>query len=182
MRRTAMHWVLAPLAALALVACDDGRDEVVTADSVAPRPSGKTLAQALHDDRDLSTLDGVVATSKFDDVLSGVGPYTVLAPVNAAFLAEAVPTDAASAAAMLSAHMLPGLVTRADIVRALSQDPDGKVEMRTLDDRIVVFSRIGDVITATAADGTLARLTGAETVTNNGVVEPIDVVLVKLGA
>jgi uncharacterized surface protein with fasciclin (FAS1) repeats len=181
MRRAATRWALAPLAAL-LVACGNGKDEVVTADSVAPRPSGKTLVQALHDDAELSTLEGVVVTSRFADVLSGVGPYTVLAPVNAAFLAQAAPTDAAAAAALLSAHMLPGLVTRADIVRALSQDPDGKVEMRTLDDRIVVFSRIGDVITATAADGTLARLTGAETVTNNGVVEPIDVVLVRPAA
>lgn len=178
MRKAAMRWALAPLAALALTACER-KDEVVTADSVAPRPSGKTLAQAVHDTDDLSTLERVVTTSKFGDVLSGVGPYTVLAPVNAAFLGAAPPSGAAAAAALLSAHMLPGLVTRADIVRALSQDADGKVEMRTLDDRIVTFSRIGDVITATAVDGTLARLTGSETVTNNGVVEPIDVVLVK---
>ena len=51
--------------------------------------------------------------------------------------------------------------------------------MRTMSDGLLTFSKDGDVVVVTAADGATARLTGAETVVSNGVVQPVDGVLVK---
>jgi uncharacterized surface protein with fasciclin (FAS1) repeats len=178
MRLAIMRWGAAPLAALALTACGDKTNEAAAPAAGAAAPNSDTLAKAVSDSSDLSSFAAVVKTSRLDSVLDGVGPYTVLAPTDAAF-GGASPPDAAAAAALLRAHMLPGLVTRADIDRALAADPDGKVEMRTMDERMITFSKSGDVITATAPGGVEARLTGRETVAKNGVVEPVDGLLVK---
>lgn len=184
MNRSMMRWAPAALAALALAACGDKKDAASGEGGATPTvaaPVGKTLDQALGDQAGLSSFQTVVKTAKLDGVLAGVGPYTLLAPNDAAF-GGATPPDAAAAAAVLRAHMLPGLVSRADIERALASDPDGKVEMRTMDERLITFTKSGDVITATAPGGVAARLTGGETVAKNGVIEPVDALLVKTGA
>lgn len=175
MTSTMKRWALAPLAALALAACGEREAE---GPAGAPAAVDETLAQVV-DGGDLSTLDGVIEKAGLGTVLEGVGPYTVLAPVNAAFTGDvAEQADAAAAAAMIRAHILPGAVTRADIGKALDADADGKVEMRTMDDGLVTFSRDGTTIVATGPGGATARLTGEETAATNGVAQPIDGLLV----
>lgn len=175
MTSTMKRWALAPLAALALAACGEREAE---GPAGTPAAVDETLAQVV-DGGDLSTLDGVIEKAGLGTVLEGVGPYTVLAPVNAAFTGDvAEQADAAAAAAMIRAHILPGAVTRADIGKALDADADGKVEMRTMDDGLVTFSRDGTTIVATGPGGATARLTGEETAATNGVAQPIDGLLV----
>lgn len=179
MTSTMKRWALAPLAALALAACGEREAE---GPAGAPAAVDETLAQVV-DGGDLSTLDGVIEKAGLGTVLEGVGPYTVLAPVNAAFTGDvAEQADAAAAAAMIRAHTLPGAVTRADIGKALDADADGKVEMRTMDDGLVTFSRDGTTIVATGPGGATARLTGEETAATNGVAQPIDGLLVAPAA
>lgn len=179
MTSTMKRWAVAPLAALALAACGEREAE---APAGAPAAVDETLAQVV-DGGDLSTLDGVIEKAGLGTVLEGVGPYTVLAPVNAAFTGDlAEQADAAAAAAMIRAHILPGAVTRADIAKALDADADGKVEMRTMDDGLVTFSRDGTTIVATGPGGATARLTGEETAATNGVAQPIDGLLVAPAA
>lgn len=185
MKQGMKPWAFAPMAvltasALALAACGDRAAE--TTPEGAPVPVDRTLAQVM-DGGDLSTLDGVIGKAGLATVLEGVGPYTVLAPVNAAFTGDmADQADAAAAAAIVRAHILPGAVTRADIARALDADDDGKVEMRTMDDGLVSFSRDGTTIVATGPGGASARLTGRETAARNGVAQPIDGLLVAPAA
>ena len=179
MKRWAFAPLVAPLAALALAACGERETE---GPAGAPAAVDETLAQVV-DGGDLSTLDGVIEKAGLGTVLEGVGPYTVLAPVNAAFTGDvAEQADAAAAAAMIRAHILPGAVTRADIAKALDADADGKVEMRTMDDGLVTFSRDGTTIVATGPGGATARLTGEETAATNGVAQPIDGLLVAPAA
>jgi len=176
----------APLAALALAACtpaDDGK----AGGGAAAAPSSATLAASLGEGGDLEGLERVVAAAGLESVLEGVGPYTVFAPTDAAFGA-AGPGDLASeenrapAAALLRAHIVPGALTRQDILAAIDANASGKVEMRTVADGLLSFSRDGETVVVTAPDGATARLTGEQTLAKNGVIQPIDGVLVKAEA
>ncbi|MBU4136611.1 MAG: fasciclin domain-containing protein [Alphaproteobacteria bacterium] len=178
-----LHWALAPLAVLALAGCGGGDDKA--APDGAPAPSARTLAASLDGAGDLSTLDRVVDNAGLSTVLEGKGPYTVLAPADAAFAADAAgthftdQTQRAAAAALLRAHILPGALTRADIRDAISRSGAGGARMRTMADGLVTFTMDGETIVATSADGAQARLTGGETAASNGVVQPVDALLVK---
>jgi uncharacterized surface protein with fasciclin (FAS1) repeats len=77
---------------------------------------------------------------------------------------------------------VPGAVTRADVSAALGRAEDGKVEMRTLDNGLITFTREGEAIVATLADGGRAVLTGEEVLASNGVIQPIDGVLLMAPA
>ncbi|WP_426037049.1 fasciclin domain-containing protein [Brevundimonas sp. DC300-4] len=174
-------WALAPLMVLCLAGC--GRDADKAGPDGVAAPSNQTLAAAIADEGDLDTLEGVVSNGGLSEVLEGKGPYTVFAPVNAALgtagselAGEAMK---AQSAALLRAHIVPGALTRADIEAALARGGADGVQMRTMSDGLLTFSKDGDVIVVTAADGATARLTGAETVVSNGAVQPVDGVLVK---
>ena len=153
------------------------------ADKGAEAPGGaevsdRTLAQILDKDRAFSALGRVTENAGLTAVLDGRGPYTVFAPANGAFeKAGADFGDAAmkaQAAALLRAHIVPGALTRQDIQTAIAADADGRVEMRTMADDLLTFSRDGDVLIVTAADGARATLMGREGLASNGVIQPVD--------
>ena len=180
--RTLVRWALTPLAVMALASCGDGDNKV---EPVAAEPTNQTLAAAVKGDAAFDTLEGVLANAGLTDVLEGKGPYTVFAPADAAFTASGGDfTDEAlraQGAALLRAHIVPGALTRQDIAAALDR-AGGSVEMRTMADGLLTFSRDGEVIIVTAADGAQGRLTGGETVASNGVLQPVDGLLVKTTA
>ena len=178
----------AAVAALVLgpAACGDRQAETSDAGPAAAQPSSRTLADSLRGADGLGTLEGAVASSGLASVLDGVGPYTVFAPTDAAFQAAggAPSGDAmkAQSAALLRAHIVPGALTRADIAAALDRASGGKVEMRTMADGVLTFSRQGQAIVVTGPDGAAVRLTGDETLAGNGVLQPVDGVLLKPAA
>lgn len=176
--------LLAAAAVLTLGACQRVEGEGGP-QGPAPEPASATLAEALGDG-DFGRLEEAVETSGLQTVLDGVGPYTVFAPGDAAFdQARADLSDEAlraQAIALLRAHMVPGALTRSDMLAALAQDDDGRVEIRTLADGLLVFSREGDTLQVTGADGRTARLTGEERLVENGVVQPVDGLLVPAGS
>jgi uncharacterized surface protein with fasciclin (FAS1) repeats len=172
---------VAVLATLTLSACNPAPE--AEADGPAA-PSSRTLAAELKAAGDLGTLEAVVANSGLEQVLEGVGPYTVFAPADGAFGSAEVfdfrdEAEKAQAAALLRAHMIPGAVTRADVEAALSRAENGTVEMRTLDGGLVTFYRDGDAVVVATPDGARGRLTGSETLASNGVIHPVDAVLLK---
>ncbi|WGM32203.1 fasciclin domain-containing protein [Brevundimonas sp. NIBR11] len=173
-------WALAPVMALCLVGCN--RTEGAAAGSAAA-PSNETLAAAIADEGDLDTLASVARSSGLSEVLEGKGPYTVFAPVNAALgtAGSELAGDAlkAQSAALLRAHIVPGALTRADIEAALTSGGSDGVKMRTMADGLLTFTKSGDAIVVTAADGATGRLTRSEEVVSNGVVQPVDGVLVR---
>ncbi len=181
--RNAKTWALAPTMVVCLAACGGGTDEAKGA-GATPAPSSKTLAAAIGDEGDLDSLEGVIKNAGLSDVLDGKGPYTVFAPANAALGAAGADLSGeamkAQSAALLRAHIVPGALTRADILAAIDRGGGG-VQMRTMADGLLTFSKDGEALVVTAADGATARLTGEETVASNGVVQPVDGVLVKAG-
>lgn len=172
----------AVVAAAALAGCG-GSERAAETPGAAAEPSDKTVAQVLDGDRAFGALKRATANAGLGEVLAGRGPYTVFAPADGAFeRAGADFGDAAmkaQAAALLKAHIVPGALTRQDIQRAIAADADGRVEMRTMADGLLTFSRDGEVLTVTAADGARATLVGREGLASNGVVQPVDGLLVK---
>lgn len=177
--------VLAPLAA-----CGGARDDQATAaasSTAGARASSDTLAKTLSDTAGLSTVAGALKASGLATVFDGNAPYTLLAPTDDAFgaLGEAgaalkTPENAAAMAAVLRAHVLPGVVTTRDIRAALKAHPGKPLKMTTMGGSDVTFAAAGDAITVTAADGASAKLDGNETAASNGVAIPIDAVLKKV--
>ncbi len=179
-----MRWALAPLAVISLAACGGGDGK---ADAARPvEPSTSTIATTLKSDRAFGTLERVLANAQLDTVLEGAGPYTVFAPSDAAFTAAAVDLGdealKAQGAAMLRAHIVPGALTRADILAAIDRGGSGKVEMRTMANSLLTFSKDGGTLIVTGDNSAPARLTGDEMIASNGVVQPIDGLLVRPSA
>jgi uncharacterized surface protein with fasciclin (FAS1) repeats len=183
--KTMMRWALAPVCLMALAACGAEAGRKDDAATVAA-PSNKTIAATLKDDRAFGTLERVLTNAALGDVLAGKGPYTVFAPSDAAFTASAgdLGDEAmkAQGAAMLRAHIVPGAMTRADILAAMNRGGSGTVEVRTMANSLLTFSKEGEAIIVTGDNGARARLSGDETVASNGVVQPVDALLVKPAA
>lgn len=179
-----MRWALAPLCVIALAGCGDGAGK---ADGTRPAtPSNRTITATLQGDGDFGTLERVLENAALGEVLAGKGPYTVFAPSDAAFTASAgdLGDEAmkAQGAAMLRAHIVPGALTRADILAAIARDGSGEVQMRTMANSLLTFSMEGETVIVTGDNGARARLTGDETLASNGVVQPVDALLVRAAA
>ena len=181
--RNANSWALVPVMILSLAACSGGEADNSAKAGATPAASSKTLAVAIGDEGDLDLLAAVIANAGLSDVLQGKGPYTVFAPANTALGASGADLSGeamkAQSAALLRAHIVPGAITRTDIIAAIERGGGGGIQMRTMADGLLTFSKDGDVVVVTGSDGAVARLTGQETVASNGVVQPIDGVLVQ---
>ena len=186
--RTMTRWALTPLAILALAGCGDNADKAAPETSVANAPAAapsRTLAATLQADGANGALARMIANSGLDTALAGVGPYTLFAPAESVLKGQADVTDPArkaEGAALLRAHIVPGALTRADISTAVDRSAGQGAQMRTMAGGLLTFTRNGEGLVVTAPDGATARLTGQESLASNGVLQPIDALLVKPNA
>ena len=184
--RIIMRRALTPLAVLVLAACGGGDEDTRAGGEAAEQtqPSSRTLAATLQGEDGFGTLRETATNAGLTSVLEGVGPYTVFAPADAAFTAGGAATDLtdeslrAQSAALLRAHIVPGALTREDIAAAIQRD-GGEVQMRTMANTLLTFSRDGEAITVTAENGAKGRLMGEERLASNGVLQPVDALLVQ---
>lgn len=179
---------LAALAVIGLVplaACSDDAGE----EASALAEGDGDLASALAGEDRLSQFSAALSGAGLAGAFKGPGDYTVLAPENAAFekLGDTgkellQPDQKAILAAILREHILPGAMTREDIAQALDNAQGKPVTVATMGSGAVQFSKDGDTIVATGADGSKATLS-ADTVTGtNGVAIPIDGFLKAAGS
>ena len=180
--------ILAAAACAALVslsAC--GESSTTEAPEAAGESSSGTLAGAISGAAGLATVSSALKGSGLASVFDGAAPYTVLAPTDDAFgaLGEAgatlkTPENSAAMAAILREHILPGVVTLADIETAVTNAKGKPVKMTTMAGGELSFSRTGEELTVTAPDGSSAKIDGKPMTATNGVVIPIDAVLKKV--
>jgi uncharacterized surface protein with fasciclin (FAS1) repeats len=179
-------------AALLLAACgqDDGNRSESNGAIAAPQAAAKgeqpktSLLQALGGSADHKTFANAVRAAGLTETLSGAQPYTLFAPTEAAF--GKLPAGAANGllapeakgqlVALLTGHIVPGVVTAADLGRAIERG-EGKAELATVGGSNLSFSKDGEVIVVTDAAGGQARVTGADRLASNGVVHDVDGVL-----
>ena len=182
--RTFMRRAMTPLAVLLLAACGGDDDKVGSKTAEQAQPSTRTLAATLQAEDGFGTLGRAATNAGLRDVLDGVGPYTLFAPADAAFTTSGSAVDftdeamRAESAALLRGHIVPGALTRQDITAAIAGDPDGEVQMRTVANTLLTFSRDGEAIMVAAESGARGRLTGEERIATNGVMQPVDGLLV----
>jgi uncharacterized surface protein with fasciclin (FAS1) repeats len=187
-----LRTLAAPLL-LALAACGGGADNkasndasVASGNAAAATPADRPLMVVMGDRGDLATLTGLARGAGLEAVLGGVGPYTIFAPVDSAFeplgrdRTEALKGEAMrpQAAALLRAHIVPGSLTRADLIAALDRAQGQPVRMRNMAGGMLSFQRDGDAIVVTTEDGGRGRLGGEEARASNGAAHPIDGLLV----
>jgi uncharacterized surface protein with fasciclin (FAS1) repeats len=180
-------------AALLLAACgeeDGGNVSASGSNDTAPQAAAKgeqprtNLLQALGGSADHKTLANAVQAAGFTETLSGAQPYTVFAPTEAAF--QKLPAGTANGllapeakgqlVALLTGHIVPGVVTAADLGKAIERGK-GKAQLATVGGSNLSFSKDGDALVVTDAAGGQARVTGAERLASNGVLHDVDGVL-----
>lgn len=176
------NWALAlaGVASLSIAACDQGAPEGDATIETAAEESG-TLASAIGAD---STLGKAVEQAGLADVFAGPGPYTVLAPTDAAF--EALPAGGLDAlmaddakeqlGQVLTYHVLPGAILGEDLAKAIEAG-GGSTEVPTLGGATLTAKMDGDTLVFVDAAGGEARVGESLTDLDNGVVHRLDAVL-----
>jgi uncharacterized surface protein with fasciclin (FAS1) repeats len=164
-------------------AADSGKNAAPPATARGEQPKGSIL-QTLEGSADHKTLANAVKAAGLTETLSGAQPYTLFAPTEAAFgkLSPGIvngllaPDSKGRLVALLTGHIVPGVVTAADLDRAIERGK-GKARLATVGGSDLTFSRSGDALLVTDAAGGQARVTRADQLQANGVVHDVDGVL-----
>jgi uncharacterized surface protein with fasciclin (FAS1) repeats len=176
----------AALAAIVLLPACSAADENAAngGDGTLQEDTTRTLVASLGDLPDLATLNGAISSAELGTVFDGPASYTLLAPNNAAFekLGEEGKTllteeQRPVLVGLLREHILPGHMTPENIDKAIA-DKGGPVTMTTLGGGNVTFSKEGDVVMVDNGAGSKASFSGSASASSNGVIIPLDTVLV----
>lgn len=144
----------------------------------------KTIVDIAVGSKDHTTLVAAVTAADLVAVLQGAGPFTVFAPVNAAFgkLPEGTVAtllkveNKAALAKVLTYHVVAGNLDAAAVVKAIT-DGGGKVEVTTVSGgKLTVSLKDGKVI-LTDENGGVATVLVTDLKADNGVIHVIDSVV-----
>ena len=159
------------------------KDKTVMVGGAAMYPSKNIIENAVNS-KDHTTLVAAVKAAGLVETLSSAGPFTVFAPVNAAFDAlpkgtvETLlkPENKATLTKILTYHVLAGNFTAADVLAAVKKG-NGKATMKTVAGENLIFSAKGKQIFITDQKGNKAKVTISDVNQSNGVIHVIDKVL-----
>ncbi len=145
----------------------------------------KTIVQNAVNSADHTTLVAAVKAAELVETLSGKGPFTVFAPVNAAFTALPAgtvetllkPENKGKLAGVLTYHVVPGRITFANL-KARIQQGDGTAVLKTAAGGTLKASMNGPSnIIIKDANGGVSNITVYDVIQSNGVIHSIDKVL-----
>lgn len=161
-----------------------GASSNTTANAPATTPAAQTLAQTLGQSPDHTKLLAAVRAAGLEKVLSGAEPYTVFAPSDAAFAAlpsgagEALKQPASKAAltGVLTYHVVPGVVTAADLPASVKRKGD-RTELATVGGGKLNVTQGDGALVLTDTKGKSARVIKGDAMQSNGVFHTIDAVL-----
>ncbi len=133
---------------------------------------------------DHTTLVAAVQAAGLVETLKGPGPFTVLAPVNAAFAALPAgtvetllkPENKDQLAKILACHVIPAKALAADISK-MAMDDGGVHMVDTVGGCKLALKAADGKVTITDENGTVANVTIADVIQSNGVIHVIDAVL-----
>ncbi len=146
--------------------------------------SSKTIVENAASIDDFSTLVTAVKTAELVEVLSSEGPFTVFAPVNAAF--EKLPKGTVKSLlqpenkeklqAVLTYHVIKGNLMAKDVLTAIEKN-GGKLAVETVQGgRLMVMLKDGGVVLMDNA-GNYAKVVKTDVKSSNGVIHVIDTVV-----
>lgn len=150
----------------------------------APMYPTKNIVENAVNSRDHTTLVAAVKAAGLVGTLSSPGPFTVFAPVNAAFdrlPAGAVanllkPENKAALAGVLTYHVVPGKLS-AMALRQRVMAGGGRATLRTAQGGMLTVTLVGRRLAVTDAKGGRAMINIADVNQSNGVIHVVDSVL-----
>jgi uncharacterized surface protein with fasciclin (FAS1) repeats len=151
----------------------------------APMYPSKNIVQNALNSKDHTTLVAAVKAAGLVDTLSSPGPFTVFAPVNAAFTklpAGTVenllkPENKDTLTKVLTYHVVPGRMTAVNLMKAV-KDGEGEAKLKTVAGEDIIVKQAGPgKLTITDSKGDVAMVTIADVLQSNGVIHVIDTVL-----
>ncbi|MCX6530404.1 MAG: fasciclin domain-containing protein [Actinobacteria bacterium] len=164
-------------------------EEAVTEDTATDAtdaPAAQTIVDVAAGNPDFSTLVSLVTTAGLVETLSGEGPFTVLAPTNAAFealaeklgqtmdeLSTTLTTDVELLKKVLTSHVIAGKVMAADTAALNGMEAD-----LVSGEKAKVVSADG-VVSFTIGTST-ATVTTPDVEASNGVIHIVDMPLLPL--
>jgi uncharacterized surface protein with fasciclin (FAS1) repeats len=179
-----MKWYLLPAVATALIALNAFAADTVKVGGKAMFPS-RTIVENAVNSADHTTLVAAVKAADLVETLSSPGPFTVFAPVNAAFrdLPKGTvenllkPENKKTLQAVLTYHVVPGRVTYNGLERLIKMG-GGKATLKTAQGGTLIARKNGDTnIELEDAKGNTANLTVTNVYQSNGVIHVIDRVM-----
>jgi uncharacterized surface protein with fasciclin (FAS1) repeats len=150
----------------------------------APMYPNKNIIENAVNSKDHTTLVAAVKAAGLVETLQGAGPFTVFAPVNAAFAAlppgtvETLlkPESKGTLTAVLTYHVVPGRLNSKALERMIKES-SGKAMLKTVQGEELTAMMSGDTIAITDAKGGTAKVSIANVNQSNGVIHVIDKVL-----
>ena len=151
----------------------------------APMFPSKNIVQNAVNSKDHTTLVAAVKAAGLVDTLQSAGPFTVFAPVNAAFAklpAGTVdtllkPENKGTLTTVLTYHVVPGRLTATNLMKAV-KDGGGMAKFKTVEgDELTVKQPSAGKLTITDTKGDVASVTIGDVLQSNGVIHVVDTVL-----
>ncbi|WP_126651244.1 fasciclin domain-containing protein [Chryseobacterium aureum] len=150
----------------------------------APMYPSKNIIENAVNSKDHKTLVAAVKAAGLVETLQSAGPFTVLAPTDAAFakLPKGTvenlvkPENKATLTSILTYHVLPGKYSAKEIWAAVKAG-NGKSMMKTVQGEDLTFWTKGKDLYIKDAKGNSAKVTIADVNQSNGVIHVIDTVL-----
>jgi uncharacterized surface protein with fasciclin (FAS1) repeats len=155
----------------------------------APMYPSKNIIENAINSKDHTTLVAAVQAAGLVETLQGAGPFTVFAPVNAAF--EKLPAGTVemllkpeskdALVGVLTYHVVPGNWS-AEWIMAEIEKMGGKFEAKTVSGHMLTFSMKDGKLWVWDESGNSAQDTIADVNQSNGVIHVVDTVLLpKMG-
>ena len=159
------------------------KEETKMVGGAAMYPSKNIVENAVNS-KDHTTLVAAVKAAGLVETLASEGPFTVFAPVNAAFdkLPEGtvetllMEENKAKLQGVLTYHVVAGKVNASDLVKMIKKD-GGKHTMKTVQGGTLTAMLDGAQVKVMDASGNAATVTIADVNQSNGVIHVIDTVL-----
>ena len=151
----------------------------------APMFPSKNIVENAVNSKDHTTLVAAVKAAGLVDTLASAGPFTVFAPVNAAFAklpAGTVdtllkPENKGTLTTVLTYHVVPGRLTAVNLMKAV-KDGGGQAKFKTVaGGEITVKSPSAGKLTITDAKGGVSSVTIGDVLQSNGVIHVVNTVL-----
>ena len=176
-------FALSLLALLTLLSSTALAQKAVTVGG-APMFPNKNIIENAVNSKDHTTLVAAVKAADLVETLQGPGPFTVFAPVNAAFDALPAgtvdtllkPENKGTLTSVLTYHVVAARLNSKALERMIKQG-GGRAVLKTVQGGELAATMSGGAINITDAKGNMARITITNVNQSNGVIHVVDRVL-----
>ncbi|MGH9936801.1 MAG: fasciclin domain-containing protein [Blastocatellia bacterium] len=150
----------------------------------APMYATKNIVENAVNSKDHTTLVAAVKAAGLVETLQSAGPFTVFAPVNAAFNALPSgtvdtllkPENKGALTSVLTYHVVSGRLNSKALERMIKKG-GGRATLKTVQGAELTATKSGDLIRVTDAKGGTAKITITNVNQSNGVIHVVDRVL-----